>query len=142
MKATCNNFLVKTLTEPINKVLESKVIFVRFETCSKQNLFTQTSCELNPVKLDSPSEACSNAENLLVILDEIVDIIFSNAHHCPVTVRFICSTIRAAVAQKWPNDMMVRTRAVSAFIFLRLLCPAILNPRVYNLISGELAYKS
>lgn len=30
---------------------------------------------------------------------------------------------------KWPNERLVKTRAVSGFIFLRLLCPAILNPR-------------
>ena len=91
---------------------------------------------MNPAKLDSPSEACSNAENLLNIIDEIVEIIFANATHCPPTVRYICATIKAAVSQKWPNDTLVRTRAVSAFIFLRLLCPAILNPRQFNLISG------
>lgn len=118
MKNTCQQFLLKTLTEPINKVIDSK-----------------TSCELNPAKLDSPSEACSNAENLLNILDEIVEIIFANACHCPPTVRYICATIKTAVSQKWPNDTLVRTRAVSAFIFLRLLCPAILNPRQFNLIS-------
>ncbi|KAJ6218163.1 hypothetical protein RDWZM_009320 [Blomia tropicalis] len=118
MKATCQQFLVQSLTEPINRVLDSKI-----------------SCELNPAKLDSPSEACSNAENLLNILDEIVEIIFANATHCPPTVRYICATIKAAVSQKWPNDTLVRTRAVSAFIFLRLLCPAILNPRQFNLIS-------
>ena len=36
---------------------------------------------------------------------------------------------------KWPNERLVKTRAVSGFIFLRLLCPAILNPRQFNLIS-------
>jgi Ras GTPase-activating protein 1 len=30
----------------------------------------------------------------------------------------------------------VKTRAVSGFIFLRLICPAILNPRMFNLV-GE-----
>ncbi|XP_027205911.2 RAS p21 protein activator vap isoform X2 [Dermatophagoides pteronyssinus] len=118
MKATCQDFLVKSLTDPINKVFDSKA-----------------SCELNPAKLDSPSEACSNAENLLNILDEIVEVIFSNAHHCPPTVRYICASIKRAVSLKWPNDQLVRTRAVSAFIFLRLICPAILNPRHFGLIS-------
>jgi hypothetical protein len=33
--------------------------------------------------------------------------------------------------------IFVRTRVVSGFIFLRLLCPAILHPRQFNLISGE-----
>lgn len=37
---------------------------------------------------------------------------------------------------KWPNERLVKTRVVSGFIFLRLLCPAILNPRQFNLLSG------
>ena len=36
---------------------------------------------------------------------------------------------------RWPQERLVRTRVVSGFIFLRLLCPAILNPRNFNLIS-------
>jgi hypothetical protein len=38
---------------------------------------------------------------------------------------------------KWPHERFVRTRVVSGFIFLRLLCPAILHPRQFNLISGK-----
>ena len=30
---------------------------------------------------------------------------------------------------RWPQERLVKTRVVSGFIFLRLLCPAILNPR-------------
>lgn len=36
---------------------------------------------------------------------------------------------------RWPQERLVRTRVVSGFIFLRLLCPAILNPRHFNLIA-------
>jgi hypothetical protein len=38
---------------------------------------------------------------------------------------------------KWPHERLVRTRVVSGFICLRVLCPAILHPRQFNLISGE-----
>ena len=41
---------------------------------------------------------------------------------------------------KWPNERLVKTRVVSGFIFLRLLCPAILNPRQFNLLSGKSNY--
>jgi len=36
---------------------------------------------------------------------------------------------------KWPTERLVRTRVVSGFIFLRLLCPALLNPRQFGLVS-------
>ena len=49
--------------------------------------------------------------------------------------RYICYCLQRNVTVKWPNERLVKTRAVSGFIFLRLLCPAILNPRQFNLIS-------
>jgi len=54
---------------------------------------------------------------------------------CPRTLRYVCYCLQRNVMQKWPNERFVKTRAVSGFIFLRLLCPAILNPRSFNLIS-------
>ena len=50
--------------------------------------------------------------------------------------RYVCYCLQRNVMQKWPNERFVKTRAVSGFIFLRLLCPAILNPRSFNLLSG------
>jgi len=54
------------------------------------------------------------------------------------TVRYICGCLQRTVMGKWPHERLVRTRVVSGFIFLRLLCPAILHPRQFNLISGKL----
>lgn len=46
--------------------------------------------------------------------------------------------MQRAVTAKWPqNALVVRTRVVSSFIFLRLICPAILNPLQFNLINGN-----
>ncbi len=38
---------------------------------------------------------------------------------------------------KWPNERLVKTRVISGFIFLRLICPALLNPRQFNLVTGK-----
>ena len=51
------------------------------------------------------------------------------------TIRYICSCLQRKVMSRWPQERLVRTRVVSGFIFLRLLCPAILNPRNFNLIA-------
>jgi hypothetical protein len=52
--------------------------------------------------------------------------------------RYICFCLQRYVNTKWPNERLVKTRVVSGFIFLRLICPAILNPRQFNLLSGQL----
>uniref|UniRef100_A0A023GER6 Putative vacuolar peduncle n=1 Tax=Amblyomma triste TaxID=251400 RepID=A0A023GER6_AMBTT len=118
MRSTGHEFLKHTVYESIIRVMDGR-----------------QSCELNPSKLDSPSEACANAEHLLSVLDSVVESIFSSVEHCCRTLRYICYCLQKKVASKWPHDPMVKTRVVSGFIFLRLLCPAILNPRQFNLIS-------
>ncbi|XP_046678395.1 ras GTPase-activating protein 1 isoform X4 [Homalodisca vitripennis] len=118
MKSVCTDFLHSALRSTIVKLLETK-----------------QSCELNPNKMESPEDACNNAEFLLQVLDEVTHSIFLSAEACPKTVRYICGCLQRCVVGKWPHERLVRTRVVSGFIFLRLLCPAILNPRQFNLIS-------
>ncbi|KAG8181736.1 hypothetical protein JTE90_028274 [Oedothorax gibbosus] len=128
MRSTANGFLNQTVQDFILKVMDSR-----------------QSCELNPSKLESPIEACTNAENMLGLLDEVIEAIFSSIDSCPRTLRYICSCLQKSVMVKWPNDPLVKTRVVSGFIFLRLLCPAILNPRQFNLINdtpSEIAARS
>lgn len=54
MRAECLDYLQASLMETITRLLESK-----------------QSAELNPNKMDSPDEACSNAEYLLQTLDQV-----------------------------------------------------------------------
>ena len=57
MKSVCQDFLHTALFPTIHRILESS---------SKQ------SCELNPSKIESPTEACANAEFLLQVNTHIV----------------------------------------------------------------------
>ncbi|TRY67220.1 hypothetical protein TCAL_09809 [Tigriopus californicus] len=118
MRSVCNDFLTSAIFPTIHRIIESR-----------------QSCELNPNKIESPTEACANAEFLLQVLDDITESIFMSSEACPRTLRYICYCLQRNTMAKWPNERLVKTRAVSGFIFLRLLCPAILHPRHFNLIS-------
>ncbi|XP_023333542.1 ras GTPase-activating protein 1 [Eurytemora carolleeae] len=118
MKSVCQDFLHTALFPTIHRILE-----------------TRQSCELNPSKIESPNEACANAEFLLQVLDDITESIFMSSEACPRTLRYICHCLQRDVQARWPNERLVKTRVVSGFIFLRLLCPAILNPRQFGLLS-------
>ena len=122
MRMFCGRFLNGCLRVTLQRILANK-----------------HSCELNPSRLDSLSAACANAEHLLQLLDQLVERIFSNLHLWPSSVRYVCACVQRAVQLKWPDNQSIRTQAVGSFIFLRLICPAILNPRQFNLISGEFA---
>ncbi|KAK4312336.1 hypothetical protein Pmani_016231 [Petrolisthes manimaculis] len=143
MKATCTEFLTEAVLDTIQRILDSKQSCEA--TCTEflteavldtiqRILDSKQSCELNPTKMDNPMDACANAEFLLRVLDDITSSIFSSAAACPMPLRYICGCLQRKVVEKWPSDRLVRTRVVSGFIFLRLICPAILNPRQFNLL--------
>lgn len=119
MRMTCDAFLNAALKEPLKRVFDTK-----------------QSCELNPSKLESLEDLCTNAEHLLSLLDTVVDCIFNSVDSCPASIRYICGCLQREVYKKWPNDPFIKTRVVGSFIFLRLLCPAILNPRQFGLLDG------
>ncbi|CAG9772494.1 unnamed protein product [Ceutorhynchus assimilis] len=120
MKAECGGFLQAAVLEIVLRLLESK-----------------QSAELNPAKMDSLDDACNNAEFLLQVLDQVTLSIFTSPDACPRPVRYICGCLQKAAVAKWADERHVRTRVVSGFVFLRLLCPALLNPRQFGLVSEQ-----
>lgn len=121
MRAECLTFLQSAVSDTIARILESK-----------------QSGELNPTKMDVNDDACTNAEFLLLTLDHVTQSIFTSPEECPRAIRYICNCLQRTVVAKWPTERLVRTRVVSGFIFLRLLCPALLNPRQFNLVNETL----
>ncbi|XP_059172622.1 ras GTPase-activating protein 1-like [Physella acuta] len=118
MKLTSTNFVHKAVKESVQKIVELK-----------------QSCELDPKFLENSTDKQSNSEFFLRLLTEVVESIFSSIDYCPMTLRYVCSCLQKRAKTKWPSDDTVKTRVVSGFIFLRLLCPAILNPKSFNLVS-------
>ncbi|XP_034325355.1 ras GTPase-activating protein 1 isoform X2 [Magallana gigas] len=118
MKMTATQFVASALKDPIIHITESK-----------------QSCELNPTMLESGCDIVTNRDHFLHFLEEMTESIFKSTDSCPKVLRYICSCLQRSVSAKWPSDESVRTRVVSGFIFLRLLCPAILNPKSFNLIT-------
>lgn len=79
MKSICTGFLQAAIQDTIQKLLDAK-----------------QSCELNPTKMESPDDACNNAEYLLQILDEITLSIFMSAEACP---RFVVNEVPLPMGQ-------------------------------------------
>ncbi|MGH0191047.1 UNVERIFIED_CONTAM: hypothetical protein FKN15_055758 [Acipenser sinensis] len=120
MKATATPFVHHALKDTILKIMESK-----------------QSCELNPSKLEKNDDVNINLTFLLNILSELVEKIFMAAEILPPTLRFMYGCLQKSVQQKWPENTTMKTRVVSGFVFLRLICPAILNPRMFNIIAAD-----
>lgn len=84
MRTECYAFLHSALSDTIQRLLDSK-----------------QSAELNPTKMDVSDDACSNAEFLLIVLDQITQSIFTSPDSCPRSVRFICHCLQKSVIAKW-----------------------------------------
>ncbi|KAL6087829.1 hypothetical protein STEG23_009565, partial [Scotinomys teguina] len=120
MKATATQFVHHALKDSILKIMESK-----------------QSCELSPSKLEKNEDVNTNLAHLLNILSELVEKIFMASEILPPTLRYIYGCLQKSVQRKWPTNNTMRTRVVSGFVFLRLICPAILSPRMFNIISDS-----
>ena len=121
MRSMCQMALNKCLRDPVRRLLDDKIC-----------------CELNPAKLDSHNisqKACENFETILDILDDIVSHTYDSISYYPIQVRYIFAYLQQIVKCRWPNEPLSKTRVVSGFLFLRLICPTILNPKQFNLIS-------
>ncbi|XP_023933304.1 ras GTPase-activating protein 1 [Lingula anatina] len=128
MKMVATDFVHHAAKSSVMKIIESR-----------------QSCELNPTLLDNPTDATANKEHLLSVLKDVVRNIFMSTDKCPLVLRYICGCLQKKVISKWPEDETVKTRVVSGFIFLRLLCPALLNPKCFNIITetpSEVAARS
>lgn len=121
MRSMCQVALNKCLRETVKRLLDDKIC-----------------CELNPAKLESyniSQKACENFETLLELLDELISNIYDSIAYYPIQVRYLFAYLQRIVKLRWPNEPLARTRVVSGFLFLRLICPTILNPKQFNLIS-------
>lgn len=123
VRSSSQTALLKSLREPVKKLLDDKI-----------------SCELNPSKLDSQGvsqRACENLQTLLDLLDELISNIYDSVDYYPSRVRYLLSCLQKEVQKRWPEEHLIRTRVVSSFLFLRLICPTILNPRLFNLVNDS-----
>lgn len=118
MRSTCASFVSLALKDVVKQITESK-----------------QSCELNPAKLQEGSDVNVNRECLLGHLRAAIASITVSQSIFPKELRYVFGRQQQLVQKRWKNDKNVRTRVVSGFIFLRLLCPAIINPKMFNIIS-------
>uniref|UniRef100_A0A671YCS3 RAS p21 protein activator 1 n=1 Tax=Sparus aurata TaxID=8175 RepID=A0A671YCS3_SPAAU len=124
MKATATPFVHHALKDTILKIMESK-----------------QSCEVeayNGFSSLTHTDANSNLFPHPILFFPVSIAVFESPY---LYIHGCCSNLvtsnehLSSVQQKWPTNTTMRTRVVSGFVFLRLICPAILNPRLFNIIA-------
>lgn len=95
-------------------------------------------CEVDPNRVGSPQDVDRNWRRLLLFTQEVWKGIVAHRHRCPIELRVIFRHIRACAEDRYGDFLRtVSYSSVSGFLFLRFFCPAVLNPKLFGLLTGE-----
>lgn len=118
MRRLGKEYLEEILLEKINEINES-----------------DANCEVDPSKLGHGQDIQKNWTELMRLITEIWDCITPSSDRIPQELRHILKYIRAVAEDRYGDFLRTVTyTSVSGFLFLRLICPAILNPKLFGLL--------
>lgn len=92
-------------------------------------------CEVDPGKLQQGEDIEQHWDQLLQFTNEIWDCVVRSASKFPPELRHILKYVRAVAEDRYGDFLRtVAFTSVSGFLFLRFICPAILNPKLFGLL--------
>ncbi len=92
-------------------------------------------CEVDPSKVQTGDDLAKHWEHLMQYTNEVWECIASSAAQFPPELRQILKYIRAVAEDRYGDFLRTVTyTSVSGFLFLRFVCPAILNPKLFGLL--------
>ncbi|KAG5754749.1 hypothetical protein H9Q70_002622 [Fusarium xylarioides] len=92
-------------------------------------------CEVDPSKIPHESDLDQHWTVLIHYTTEVWKCIANSANRLPPKLRHILKYIRAVAEDRYGDFLRTVTyTSVSGFLFLRFICPAILSPKLFNLL--------
>ncbi|KAI0521806.1 hypothetical protein F5B22DRAFT_643394 [Xylaria bambusicola] len=92
-------------------------------------------CEVDPSRIERVEDLPQHWKLLLTFTSELWEIIAASANKIPLELRSVLKYVRAVAEDRYGDFLRtVNYTSVSGFLFLRLICPAILNPKLFGLL--------
>lgn len=92
-------------------------------------------CEVDPSKLGPGQDIRKTWPRLMRLITDVWECIVPSADRIPQELRHILKYIRAVAEDRYGDFLRTVTyTSVSGFLFLRFICPAILNPKLFGLL--------
>ncbi|KAJ1720123.1 hypothetical protein LPJ53_005207 [Coemansia erecta] len=94
-------------------------------------------CEVDPARLLAKEDVNEHWRTLLHLQRALWLGIEESLDGCPPTLRRVFAGIRAVISQLYAGHVahaQVRYSCISGFLFLRLVCPAMLSPKTFGLV--------
>jgi hypothetical protein len=98
----------------------------------------EASFEVNASKAGGEEKALQNGKMLQSFTERLLDRIISSVPESPESIRILAHYLREYAVQKFPESTY---SSVGGLLFLRYLCPALLVPEEWGLVSGPLSAK-
>ncbi|CAK7263196.1 GTPase activating factor [Sporothrix epigloea] len=96
---------------------------------------TNPDCEVDPSKVLPGDDINKHWDQLMAFIYDVWDCIANSALRLPSELRHILKYIRAVAEDRYGDFLRTVTyTSVSGFLFLRFICPAILNPKLFGLL--------
>ncbi|KAI5359663.1 Putative Rho GTPase activation protein [Septoria linicola] len=96
-------------------------------------------CEVDPNRVSFPQDVDRNWRRLLLFTQEVWKGIVAQKHRCPIELRMIFRHVRACAEDRYGDFLRtVSYSSVSGFLFLRFFCPAVLNPKLFGLLTDDI----
>lgn len=96
---------------------------------------TNPNCEVDPGKLQHGEDLQQHWNRLIDLTTDVWECITASAARLPPELRHVLKYIRAVAEDRYGDFLRTVTyTSVSGFLFLRFICPAILNPKLFGLL--------
>ncbi|KAI1308277.1 Rho GTPase activation protein [Xylaria venustula] len=92
-------------------------------------------CEVDPSRIERVEDLQQHWKLLIQLTTELWELISASANKLPLELRGVLKYVRAVAEDRYGDFLRtVNYTSVSGFLFLRFICPAILNPKLFGLL--------
>ena len=121
MRRLGKDYLLETIGERLKEIDEGNI-----------------DCEVDPNRVTSSAEQSRNWRTLFNLTTAMWKAISGSASRCPSELRLLFRHVRSCAEDRYGDFLRtVSYSSVSGFLFLRLFCPAILNPKLFGLLKSK-----
>ncbi len=126
------NSLATKAAESYMKLVGESYLKSTLSDCVRYIIDVGADLEIDPSKVTNQSSLQANRDELVQILHVVCGRVFNSYAAFPLDLKNVFASLRAECTRNGKTDEMCDT-LISASVFLRLICPAILSPNLFNL---------
>eukprot|EP00123_Amoebidium_parasiticum_P011209 comp20574_c1_seq2/m.26483 comp20574_c1_seq2/g.26483 ORF comp20574_c1_seq2/g.26483 comp20574_c1_seq2/m.26483 type:complete len:1157 (-) comp20574_c1_seq2:544-4014(-) len=92
------------------------------------------SCEIDVTKVKE-NELAGNWKRLIGLTEQVWKSIIFSIDKCPYEIRSVLQNLQRSAKEKYSDQANARYIVISGVFFLRFVCPAVLNPKLFNMMN-------